>query len=61
LAPRVVPLLPIVMSAIGAEPNMRHYLALADRDATDRLCCKSHREEAVEFKFETIESGRAHF
>jgi hypothetical protein len=35
VAPRVVPLLRIIMSAIGAEPDMRHYLALADRDATD--------------------------
>jgi hypothetical protein len=35
MAPRVVPLLRIVMSAIGAEPDMRHYLALVDRGATD--------------------------
>jgi hypothetical protein len=26
-----------------------------------RYCCKSRRGVTVEFKFETIESGRAHF
>jgi hypothetical protein len=35
MAPRVVPLLRIIMSAIGAEPDMRHYLALVDGGATD--------------------------
>jgi hypothetical protein len=35
LAPRVVPLLRIIMSAIGAEPDMRHYLALVDGGASD--------------------------
>ena len=31
-----VPLLRIIMSAIGAEPDMRHYLALVDGGAPDR-------------------------
>jgi hypothetical protein len=35
MAPRVVPLLRIIMSAIGAEPDMRHYLALVYGGATD--------------------------
>jgi hypothetical protein len=29
------------MSAIGAEPDMRHYLALVDADATDPGCVKT--------------------
>jgi hypothetical protein len=35
LAPRVVPLLRIIMSAAGAEQDMRHYLALVDGGASD--------------------------
>jgi hypothetical protein len=35
VAQRVVPLLRIIMSAIGAEPDMRHRLALVDGGATD--------------------------
>jgi hypothetical protein len=34
----------IIMSAIGAEPDMRHYLALVDAGATD-----PERTLAVEF------------
>jgi len=39
VAPRVVPLLRIIMSAIGAEPDMSHYLALVEAGAISR--CKS--------------------
>jgi hypothetical protein len=35
MSPRVVPLLRIIMSAIGAEPDMRHFLALVDGGAPD--------------------------
>jgi hypothetical protein len=38
MAPRVVPLLRIIMSAIGAKPDMRHCLALVDDGATTPLC-----------------------
>jgi hypothetical protein len=38
VAPRVVPLLRIIMSAIGAEPDMRHYIALVDGGAPDLIC-----------------------
>ena len=33
MAPRVVPLLRIIISAIGAEPDMRHYLARVEGGA----------------------------
>jgi hypothetical protein len=35
VAPRVIPLLRVIMSAIRAEPDMRDFLALVDGGATD--------------------------
>jgi hypothetical protein len=37
MAPRVVPLLRIIMTAIGGEPDMRHYLALVEGGAIDAV------------------------
>ena len=36
-------------------------LAYRFRSASCRYCCKSRHGATVEFKFETIESGRARF
>jgi hypothetical protein len=55
MAHPVIPLLRIIMSAIGAEPDMRHYLALVDGGATDpertRAASKS-RSAAVSWRTE---------
>jgi hypothetical protein len=41
--------------------QMSAYFAAGHESGCGRYCCKSRRGSAVEFKFETIESGRAHF
>jgi hypothetical protein len=61
----LVRLLQITGAALGipaaAAGTFAAYQSYFSTDVTCRYCCKSRRGVTVEFKFETIESGRAHF